>query len=761
MGEVWRAKDTRLARDVAVKVLPEEFFEGGERRQRFEREAKLLASLNHPNIAAVYSFEEIPGSSPLLVMELVEGEPLSKRMKSGAIPTGEALSIGRDIAAALEAAHAKGIVHRDLKPGNVMISTDRRVKLLDFGLAKSFGESVATEDLSESPTLSAAGTEAGVILGTAAYMSPEQARGQRVDTRADIWAFGVVLYEMLAGARLFRGESTTDTLAAVLREQVDFSRLPASTPREVRDLLERCLERDFQKRRADIGEARRVLEKGEAGGGFTRAVGLRLAAVMGALILVAAGGVWMSRRIAPGARTGRQSVAVLPFVNLSGDKEQEFFSDGLSDELIGHLTKVKDLRVTGRISSFAFKGKNDDLAAIGDKLHVKTVLEGSVRRSGDQLRVSTRLLRVADGEQIWGETYERKITDVFAVQDEIAAAVVAALKVKLLPQDRGATALHRSANAEAYNLFLVGRQFYNRHSKDDYVRARDAFRRAVALDPGFAAAYAGLGPAEALAAEFASASSEERDAGRRRSLEIADRAVALDPGLAEAYSARGFVRFDVGWIWTGAREDLERSLTLDPADTNALRWYGQLLASLGRIEDAITSMKKAADADPLNGQALYRLGTYYNAAGLYAEARASFGKALEVNPESAWVPFHLGMTSLLEGKPRASLKEVEKAQEDWRLTGYALANHDLGNEAESRRNLDTLLAKFAERSAYHIAEVHAWRGERDKAFEWLEKALLQRNRYLTWAKFDPTLRSLRDDPRYAALLTKMNLPVAN
>src|ERR1022692_47538 len=403
MGEVWRATDTRLGREVAVKVLPEEFFEGEQARQRFEREAKLLASLNHPNIAAVYSFEE-SGGRHLLVMELVEGESLSKRMKAGAILMGEALAIARDIAAALEAAHAKAIVHRDLKPGNVMISSEGRVKLLDFGLAKAFERKLATPDFSHSPTATAAGTEAGVILGTAAYMSPEKARGQRVDARTDIWAFGVVLYEMLTGRRLFQGQSTPDTLAAVLRESVDFKKLPLATPRDVRALLLRCLERDPEERLADIGEARRALERATLGGVGTRVPGLTLAAAAGVLILLVAGGVYLARqrpaaRVAPASIV--PSIAVLPFTNLSGDKSQDYFSDGLSEELSGLLGKVKELHVAGHASSFAFKGKTEDLASIGQKLHVATVLEGSVRRSGDQLRVLTQLVSVANGYQMW------------------------------------------------------------------------------------------------------------------------------------------------------------------------------------------------------------------------------------------------------------------------------------------------------------------------------------------------------------------------
>jgi TolB-like protein len=774
MGEVWRAKDSRLGRNVAVKVLPEEFFEDEERRIRFEREARLLASLNHPGIAAIHSFEEIPGPSSssapgatrhLLVMELVEGDALSKRMKAGKIPMVEALSIGRDIAAALEAAHAKGIVHRDLKPGNVMMSSDGRVKLLDFGLAKAFEKEPASPDFSHSPTVTTAGTEAGVILGTAAYMSPEQARGQHVDARSDVWAFGVVLWELLTGRRLFRGQSTPDTLAAVLREPVDFKHLPLSTPREVQVLLAQCLERDPDKRLAEIGEARRTLERAAAGGGARgRIPGLTFAAAAVALILLTAGGVFVVRRwraasVAPAVVA--PSIAVLPFMNLGADKDQEYFSDGLSEELMGLLAKVKELHVAGRTSSFAFKGKTEELASIGQKLHVGTVLEGSVRRSGEQLRVSAQLVNVADGYQIWAETYNRKMIDVFAVQDEIAGAVVSALKVKLLSQGRPAASQHRTSNMEAYDQYLLGRQFWYRQSTDGYRRAVEAYEKAIALDPSYAAAYAGLATVGAVAAEFVAATPGEKVEGKQRAVAAADRAISLDPALAEGYSARGSLRVE-NWDWAGAQVDLERALSLDDSGSEAHLVYSTLLVSLGRLSEAIAEARKAIALDPLHSQAWFRLGMYLNAAGQLPEARKAEQRALEINPEHLFAPFHLGVTSLLEKNPGASLVEFQRCDQlDWRLSGVAIAEHDLGHAVESQQALDELTAKYGQRWAYRVALVYAWRGEKDRAFEWLGHAYAQRARALRFLKADPLFAKLRDDPRYMAMLKKMDLPVSD
>src|ERR1022692_1854845 len=430
MGEVWRATDTRLGREVAVKVLPEEFFEGEQARQRFEREAKLLASLNHPNIAAVYSFEE-SGGRHLLVMELVEGESLSKRMKAGAILMGEALAIARDIAAALEAAHAKAIVHRDLKPGNVMISSEGRVKLLDFGLAKAFERKLATPDFSHSPTVTAAGTEAGVILGTAAYMSPEQARGQRVDARTDIWAFGVVLYEMLTGRRLFQGQSTPDTLAAVLRESVDFKKLPLATPRDVRALLVRCLERDPEERLADIGEARRALERATLGGVGTR-VPVGVLAFAAIVVLALAGGGLLLSRHRMGApvsvrvgQTGKPArIVVLPFENL-GAPQDAYLAAGMTEEISSRLANLQGLAVISRTTAVGYDRKGKTIKQIGADLGVDFVLEGTVlsdrsAAGGGRMRIAPQLIQVADDTHLWADRYDRVLADIFTVQSEVA-----------------------------------------------------------------------------------------------------------------------------------------------------------------------------------------------------------------------------------------------------------------------------------------------------------------------------------------------------
>ncbi|HMA29575.1 MAG TPA: protein kinase [Thermoanaerobaculia bacterium] len=773
MGEVYRARDPRLNRDVALKVLPEDFLEGEERKGRFEREARLLAALNHPGIAAVYSFEEIPGppssssstaARHILVMELVEGFDLAERLASGPLSLEETLSLARQIAGALSAAHEKGIVHRDLKPANVRVMHDGRVKILDFGLAKAEAKAAGAD--TDAPTASKH-TQAGVVLGTVGYMSPEQARGLPVDKRTDIWAFGCVLYEMLTGRRAFEGDSAPDTMAAILRGEADLSRMPPGTPSRLVSLLRRTLQKDPSKRLRDIADALPDLEETPAGEGRAgrQVPWFSIAAAAAAVAVLAAGGVWLARGRggSPGASSAGASVvvpsiAVLPFTNLSDDKAQEYFSDGLSEELMGLLAKAKELHVTGRTSSFAFKGKTEDLRTIGRKLNVATVLEGSVRRSGDEIRVSTQLVNVADGYQIWAETYNRKMTEIFAVQDEIAGAVVAALKVRLLRKEPPVTSRHRTSNPEAYNQFLLGRQFFNRASPEDFRRSREAYRKAIMLDPGYAAAWAGLAIAEMFVADFAETAAE-RDQGNRSALSAADKAISLDPELGEAFAARGFLRSGIAWDWGGARADFDRALSLQPGDSDTQWRYGEFLASCGRLAEAVAATRKAADLDPLSAPAWTFLGIHLQESGQFEEARKALARAVEINPEFGYARFSLGVEALLEGDPKGALPEFERAQAGFRPAGLAMAWHDLGQARESQRELDDLIARYSRSSAFQVAEVYAWCSQRDKAFEWLDRSVAQKDGGLVELKVDPLLARLRDDPRYAALLKRLNLPL--
>lgn len=485
------------------------------------------------------------------------------------------------------------------------------------------------------------------------------------------------------------------------------------------------------------------------------AVGALASAPVLAWYLVKSGPVQstLPARVAP---QPAPSIAVLPLLNLSSDKEQEYFSDGLSEELLNLLAKVPGLRVAARTSAFAFKGKNEDVSAIARKLHVATILEGSVRKSGDQIRITTQLVNAADGYQLWSETYERKLTDVFALQDEIARSVVGALKLKLLQPPTSSN--RRTSSPEAFNQYLLGTQFLHRSNLVDFRRAKQAYEKAVVLDPGYAAAWAGLSMATFWVADSAE-SLEAVTAGQDQA--AADKAIAIAPGLPDGYQARGFVRVPIQWDWAGARADLLHALALKPDDPDALSTYAYVvLRATGQLPEAVSALRRAVDLDPLNARLWSMVGNVLVLSGQLAAARDAFDRSLEISPEQSLTPFNLGLAFLLEGRPaEANAASARSTNEVFRLQGAAMAAHDLGHARESQRQLDDLIARFSHVGAYQIAEVYAWRGQTDRAFAWLDRARVQRDAGLTLAKVDVMLRKLHGDPRFATLLRSIDLPV--
>ena len=806
MGEVYKARDTRLGRDVAIKILPAEFASDPERLRRFEREARAAAALNHPNILVLYDIgstvlslrgvagqacpeearsgdvgKAISSSTPglprplrglavtggegeavhYIVTELLDGENLRQRLRGGPLPPAKAVEFGVQIAQGLAAAHEKGIVHRDLKPGNLFVTKEGRVKILDFGLARLRQQEASTPEGQSEAATADSPTREGRILGTPGYMAPEQVRGRSVDARTDLFAFGVVLYEMLAGKRAFAGGTAADTQAAILSKDPD--PLPPVTPQSLDRVVRRCLEKRPEDRFQSAHDLALALEV--AAGSGMGASRLR----RWVLIAGAATGILLVAAIPLGIRHLRQSpapptadptapsVAVLPFTNLSGDKEQEYFSDGLSEDVMGLLTKVKELHVAGHTSSFAFKGKSASLAEIGRQLHVATVLEGSVRRSGDRLRVTAELINVADGYQLWAETYDRTMNDVFSVQDDIAGAVVAALKVTLLTQEHAAHSRH-TTNPEAYTQYLLGRHFYSGSNPESWHRAIEAYEAAIKLDPTYAAAYAGLAVAETDLAAYCNANTEIAERVGRAGA-ASEKAIALDPTLADAFWARGHMRtFVFPPDWTGAETDLERALVLDPISISARIGLSYLLGLEGRMPKALAEIKKAIDLDPLSGMAWQTLGWELYFDGDLEGARKALTRAIDINPEDALSHYFLGVTLILSNRPNDAMAEFARTLEVFHLQGIALAEHDLGRRKESQQALDELIAKYADNCAFQVAEVYAWRGEKDEALEWLERAYRQRDWGLFGLKVTPTLRKLRADPRYLDLVRQMNVP---
>jgi serine/threonine-protein kinase len=772
MGEVYRGRDTRLDRSVAIKVLPAHVSADPDRRARFAREAKTIAGLNHPHICTLYDVGEADGTT-YLVMEHLTGETLAQRLEKGPLSLEQALTVATEIADALTAAHRQGVIHRDLKPGNVML-TEAGAKLLDFGLAKlkGHGEQPAAASLASAPTQSSPLTAEGVIVGTLHYMAPEQLECKPADARTDLWAFGAILYEMLAGKRAFEGESAAGLIGNILHtEPAALTTRQPITSLALDRLVRRCLAKDPGKRwdtAHDVAEELRWIsqptEASPAAPAFRIAPRERRWALAASLALVAIAvgttvlwmsGVWRRPAGSP-APSPITSVAVLPLENLSGDPSQEFFSDGLAEELLNDLAKIPGLRVTARTSSFQFKGKSSDLRAIGQKLNVASVLEGSVRKDGRRLRIRVQLVDAREGFHLWSETYERQLDDIFAVQEDIARSVAAALKVAVLGRAASANS-SQTKDPEAYSAYLQGRYFYGRRGKEDLERAATYYTAAIKRDSGYAAAWAGLAEVHHRQADNGYLPVEEGYQTARREVE---RALTLDEGLALAHVEMGWIKRAHDWDWEGADAAYQRALALDPGNGAALAGAAVLAFTLGRLNDAIELDTRAASLDPLSVGTHSNLGLHAYYAGRMDEATAALKKALELNPDFPIARVTLGRVLLAQAQYEAALGEMEREPDPvWHLYGLCLAYRAAGRAKEANAALAAFIKEHGETMAFQIAEVFAYRGEADRAFEWLDRAFALRDGGMADIKNDPLLKSLEGDRRYTALLKRLRLPL--
>ncbi|HEY1906756.1 MAG TPA: hypothetical protein VGG91_11980 [Myxococcaceae bacterium] len=601
-------------------------------------------------------------------------------------------------------------------------------------------------------------TGGAAILGTPDYMAPEQVTGSDVSPATDVYALGVVLYEMVTGLLPFTGDTPLATAARRIDVPPPRPELaaPGLDPRWSRTIL-CCLDRDSRRRFQHAPDVAAAL----ASTGRTRRWPLALA---GAALLLLAVGLGIRSGRAPASVAAPQpkqpSIAVLPFADMSPGHDQEYFSDGVAEEILDALAQVPGLHVVARSSSFAFKGKNEDLRTVGQKLDVASILEGSVRESGGRLRVSAELVSAADGYQLWSQTFDRELADVFAVQDEIARAVVSALRMRVLPEREGKTSEFQVTKPEVYAMYLRGLQALNTHLSAEYPEAIGEFKKAIALDPDYAPAHAALASAFLEYGGNADSSVVKRFTSdwRRDGMAEAEKAVALNPRLAEAHAARGLAGVSVTWDWLAALRDYEEALALAPGNENALQRYAWILVLLGRAPEGLAAAKKAVALDPLSATASFQLARLYTRLGQYPAARATFENAFALAPERAFSR-HLGELELLDGHPAEALTFFARHPVEWvRQFGTAIAEYSLGNEAASRRALEQLIASHAEDSPYQVAEAYAWRGERDHAFEWFERAYQGRDPGLAELKVDPFIGSLRGDPRYAALLAKLKLP---
>jgi serine/threonine protein kinase/TolB-like protein/Flp pilus assembly protein TadD len=810
MAEVWLARraDGAFKREVALK-LPMLAHARAGLEARFARERDILASLEHPHIARLYDAGVDPEGLPYLAMEYVQGEPLTGWCDAHRLGIPERLRLFLQVLEAVQYAHEKKVIHRDLKPSNILVTESGQVRLLDFGVAR-----LLEAEETDQPALTS-------VYGRALtpdYASPELLRGDAIDARSDLYSLGVLLYELLSGTRPYRLKraasigaldqaiatlevkkpslqleqagattcnSTVEQLARQLRGDLDAIVLMALAKEPARrypsaaamaEDLRRYLEarpiraqparifyrlRKFVRRNGTLlGVSAVALAAILATVGYARYRENRAQVTVSAKALAAPAAPSPASTVdafAPPAH----SIAVLPFVNMSGDASQEYFSDGLSEELIDKLTNIADLRVPARTSSFYFKGKQATIADIAKALGVAHVLEGSVRKSGNTIRVTAQLIRVDNGYHIWSETYDRKLEDIFKVQDEIAGAVVTALRVNLLPmqQPSAQEELH-TANLSAYSLYLQGRESYNQGNTAGHQRAVTAFRAATALDPRYAAAYADLAVAQFWLTDDNMSGDLATDlAGFESALAAAEKAVALAPGLAAGYSARGFLRLATRFDFAGAQADLDKALALSPGDANIMHRSAILLAVFGKLPAAIAREEQALALDPLSAEICMRLAYFLVANQQLAQARPLYEKALVIAPNSDRALFNLGELELLENQPdRALVLFRRTALEPFRLEGEAKAEYSLGHVDVSQRLLEQFIAKYGKDSPNFVARIYAWRGEKDQAFEWLERAYEVRDDGLPFLKFDPGVRSLRGDPRYKALLRKMNLP---
>jgi len=783
MGEVYRARDPRLGRDVAIKVLPHHLTGDPSALARFEREAKVLAALSHPNILTIFDVGSENGIS-FVVMELLPGETLSSRIAQRRPDWLEAVRLGIEIADGLSAAHSRGIIHRDLKPENIFLTRDGHIKILDFGLA-GWNDDLNPAQAEFGPTAGLA-TAAGVVLGTVPYMSPEQLKGLHADARSDIFSFGCVLQETITGKSPFVRATRAETVSAILTEAApSLTQFNATIPAELDHAVKRCLNKEpdqrFQSVRDlafhlhqilnTVSSPRPTTQATRLAQHFTGRTAQAAAAAFVVFLSLVALAHWVSTKRSPVIRPQFRSVAVLPLQNYSGDPQQEYFVDGMTDSVIADLGKIKDVRVISRTSVMPYKASKKSMREIASELHADAVIEGSVMRSADRVRITVQLIDAARDQHLWSESYEGELKNVFELQGQVAQAIAQQVHAVVTPEEQKRFAAKRTIDPDVYELYLKGRHIMERGGLEDVQKAINYFESGLAKDPDNALLYTGLADAYIDKMMDVHESPTEATAKARAAVE---KALQLDDSLAEAHTSLGMIKLSYDWDWAGAEHELKRAMDLNPGYPLAHVTYGQYLTMVGRHEEALPYFEKAHRLDPLFGGSYRGEGYACFMAHKYDDAIVQYQKALELEPD-AITYFGLVLARAENGDSSTAISEAEKATKldasPLLLTSLASAYARAGRRADANRVLRRLEAMWDRQGAapawhtagtpyvcpYEVAGVYAQLGDKDRAFDWLNKAYRNRS-CLYWLRVDPRFTSIHSDPRFQELLAKINFP---
>jgi serine/threonine protein kinase/tetratricopeptide (TPR) repeat protein len=737
MGQVYRGRDPRLGRDIAIKILARDAAQDAEAIARLEREARAIAALSHPNILAVHDVGREEGDF-YLVTELLEGKTLREQIRGNALSWRRAVEIGAEVAEGLAAAHAKSIVHRDLKPENVFLTADGRVKILDFGLAQT-DPNLSQRDEREIPTTKWFQTHPGTVIGTLGYMSPEQLRGEAVDPTADIFSLGCILYEMVTGRRPFHRDSGAATIAAILKDALPREDLNGNVPPEFQRIIEGCVEKTPSLRFQSARDLALTL----------RAIASSTSMDKGGLL----------RKITRRRTKAIDSLAVLPLANALNDPNADYLTDGITEGLINRLSQLPKLKVMARSTVFRYKHRDADALTIGRELRVRAVLTGVVKAAGDRLQISVELVDAGDGSQLWGETYTRDMSDLVKLPDEISREIAEALRVRLTGAEKKKLRKRTTENSEAYQLYLKGRYHWNKRTGEGLRRGIAFFREAIESDPSFASAYAGM--ADCFITLGTNIPLPPRET-MPKAKAAAMKAVEIDDALAEPWASLGAVRWWFEWDWEGAEEAYRRAIELNPNYPTAHDGYAMLLSARGRFGDAVEQITSACDLDPLSLICAVHAGWPFYFARDYESAIRRFRKALELDEN--FIPAHgwLGMALGQQRRYAEALDAFHRALEVERISILkAMLAHThaiAGQRVQALALLEELEAEKRERyiSPYDIAIIHAGLGDTPRALEHLRAAVEDRSAWLVFIEVDPRLDGLRELPAFREIATALH-----